>query len=205
MRQNLNQSHDPPKFLILNGPRDSRTPSGTSYRGTYRMHPRYFGHLPRNHELNQFFLWFLEEGGESGVIENWGKAAEYVNALNKVAEAESFELIEITLPNATPRVAEIFLGLDISSGYNSSLLWWGLRPTPSLQNVPASVTPLLELLGTKYAPALNSNGLFESFDIAEECLSLMDAVQDEIPSFFEGVRLGQHYSPLGIHLVSCPG
>ena len=55
-------------LLILNGASYPTCSPNHHYRGTDRKVPTYCDALPRDHEINQLFRWFLEEGGESGVV-----------------------------------------------------------------------------------------------------------------------------------------
>src|SRR5439155_26446134 len=118
------------KLLILNGPRDPQPIQNPLYRGTYRSHPTHCDALPDDHEINKLFFWFLEEGGELGVVHNLSKALRFAELLNSYfAGRQHFEVIEATEGDSTPESGGALLGFDLSAGYNNSLLWWGLKPS----------------------------------------------------------------------------
>src|SRR5215472_4294200 len=113
-------------FLILNGPRCPRAAAYPHYRGTYRAHPTCCEGLPEDSEINKLFFWFLEEGGELGVVHDLSKALRYVELLNAypLPGYSHFEVVEVTGGDEAPQVGGELLGFDVSSGYNNSLLWW---------------------------------------------------------------------------------
>jgi hypothetical protein len=190
-------------LLILNGPRNPRAAKYSTYRGTYRAHPTYCDSVPRQHELNKFFYWFLEEGGELGVVHNVGNALQYAKLLNQVSSIKygCFEVIEVTNGNASPEVGNRLLGFDLSSHFNDSLLWWQLEPQPSVRSVPPLIQEATDSICTTYRPKLNSSGLFQTADIASGCLEAMNAVQRLYP-VYEGEDISEDYQIVGIHALT---
>lgn len=210
------------KLLILNGPRDPRAAAYPRYRGTYRAHPTYCEALQEDHEINKLFLWFLEEGGESGLVHDLSKASRYTELLNlHLSEFKPgfahFEVIEVT-DGDTPGYAEgRLMGFDLSAGYNDSLLWWwGLatqpraapsvgqpgNTSPGMSTFPKPILVLDGLIHRFYAPQLNRNGLFQTPTTASECLGAMDALQQLCPNFYEGEDLRAAFCVVGVYLVS---
>jgi len=168
-------------ILILNGKQDPA--ADARYRGTFRAHPTYCNHLSRDHEVNELFFWFLREGGETGVVHDLAKASRYAQLLNEVCMVgfERFEVVEVA-HGFDPKGQGELLGYDISSGYNDSLLWWGLQPQPGINVLPGPIRELADLLHRHYAPLLGQYGLFKSAETADQCLRSMDALQRLSPN-----------------------
>jgi hypothetical protein len=213
------------KLLILNGPRDPRAAAHPHYRGTYRAHPTYCEAVQADHEINKLFLWFLEEGGESDLVHDLTKASRYAELLNihlsefKPAFAH-FEVIEVKDGDNPGNTEGRLMGFDLSAGYNDSLLWWWGLPTqprpaasvgqtgntsPSTSTFPKPILVLDDLIHRFYAPQLNRNGLFQSPDVASDCLRAMDALQRLSPNLYEGEELLSNFEVVGVHLVSPDG
>jgi hypothetical protein len=189
------------KLLILDGDRDPRSGRNKKYRGTYRAHPTHCDDLPDNHPVNELFFWFLQEGGELGVVHNVEKALMYTRLLNKMGDGRRFELVEIADDGATPERGSKFLGYDLSSGYNYSLLVSGLELQLAESTAHKPIQELLILLRKFYAPQLNLNGLFQTNRAAQECLRSMHALQTLSPNLFEGVDLETNFQPTGLYIV----
>jgi len=172
--------------LILDGPRDSRTAYNPKYRGTYRSHPTHCGELSDDSEINELFFWFLEEGGELGVVHNSAKAFRFAQLWNsRIAGNSRFEVIEATDSNR-PESGGQFIGVDLSAGYNNSLLSCGLKLCSEVSHLAASIGELCGLVSRHFSPELNESGLFQNFEIASFCLRSMIALQDLSPNLFEG-------------------
>ena len=195
------------KLLILNGPRDTRAAKYLIYRGTYRAHPTYHDGFPRDHEINNLFFWFLEEGGELGLVHDFSKAARYTELLNQnpLLGYRHFELVEATDGNPAAGEGRQQLGFDVSAGYNNSLLWWGLETTPSANGLSEPIRELMNLVHRFYAPQLNRHGLFETAEIASQCLRSMDALQSLSPNLYEGEDLETSFQAAGLYLHPIKG
>jgi hypothetical protein len=188
-------------FLILNGPRDQGQGKNPLYRGTYRRHPTHCGELHDDSEINQLFFWFLEEGGELGVVRNLPKALRFAELWNaRLPESGHFEVVEVMEENAPAQGNGDFIGFDLSSGYNNSLLSTGLKPFAAVNQLRAPIRELVDLLCRHYAPQLNGQGLFQTFEVASLCLRTMIALQDLSPNLFEGGDL-RDFRPIGLYLV----
>src|SRR5271155_3695158 len=101
-------------LLILNG-RRSGYPSPASnlaYRGTYRAHPTFCDALSPDHEVNRLFAWFLEEGGELGVVHDLDKARRFTELQNRCRPDRHFELVEVTQGKTPSELGGKFLGFD---------------------------------------------------------------------------------------------
>jgi hypothetical protein len=195
------------RLLIVNGPRDPRCPAYQSYRGTYRAHPTYCDGVPKDHELNKMFFWFLEEGGELGLVHDLTKAMRYVELLNTHLSHFSppythFEVVEVTDGNTRPESNGNFIGFDLSAGYNNSLLSSGLKQFSGVNQLAEPIRELCDLMSRHYAPQLNAQGLFQTFEVASLCLRSMIALQDLSPSLFEGGDL-REFRPVGLYTVYC--
>lgn len=55
----------------------TRDAATTRCIGNKRTHPHHCDQLPDSHKINQLFFWFLEEGGELGVLRNVDKALRF--------------------------------------------------------------------------------------------------------------------------------
>jgi hypothetical protein len=195
------------KLLILNGPRDPRAAKYPMYRGTWRAHPTYHDAFPRDHEINKLFFWFLEEGGELGLVHDFSKAARYTELLNQnpLPGRGHFEVVEVTDGNASPKEGAQRLGFDVSAGYNYSLLWWRLESTLGTDGPPEPIRELMSLVHRFYAPQLNFHGLFEKAEVASQCLQSMDALQSLSPNLYEGEDLKPNFQAVGLYLHPMPG
>ena len=192
------------KLSILNGPRAAG--ASQTYRGTYRRHPFFCDTVPSDDEINRLFFWFIETGGELGVVSDLPKARRYTELLNANTNAEglkgNFELVEVT--DVPPEKAPgQFLGIDLSSGYNSSLLWAGLRSYIENSTDPVWDVLLPSWMEFKqlYSPKLNRYGLFEAEEHAKSCLRQAVLIQDEFPNFFEGGDLDE-FIPTWIYKIA---
>jgi hypothetical protein len=87
-----------------------------------------------------------------------------------------------------PIYAGELLGFDISRGFNTSLLWWGLTPTvPEQDGAPVRV--LANTVFGLFSEKLNDNGLFSEIDVATRCRSALLALQALEPNLLEGDSL----------------
>jgi hypothetical protein len=191
---------NPMNLLLLNGPSSPELGRNPHYRGTDRAHPTYCDSLPKQHEINRLFFWFLEEGGESGVVHDLEKAKRYAELLNLLVKEQSFEVIEVVDGSATPGCGGQFLGFDLSLHYNRSLLQWGFKSLPGLHTLPGPIHELCELLNRYYGPQLNGSGLFETYDVATSCLRSMIALQTLSANLFEGGDL-ERFRVIGVYHV----
>ncbi len=188
-------------ILILDGPRDSRPGNNPLYRGTYRAHPTHCDEVPDDHEINKLFFWFLEEGGELGVVRDVSRALRFAELWNeRLGETDRFEVVEVTDGNTRPQSNEKFIGFDLSAGYNSSLLSSGLKQFPGVNELMEPVRELWDLGTRHYAPQLNGQGLFQTLEVASLCLRTMIALQDISPNLFEGGNL-REFRPVGLYVV----
>ncbi|MGB2676543.1 MAG: hypothetical protein WAN12_05615 [Candidatus Acidiferrum sp.] len=193
------------KLLILNGARDSRPGLNPGYRGTYRAHPSHCDELPDEHEINRLFFWFLEEGGELGVVQDLPKAQRFAELWNaRLNESQRFEVIEATDLGTTPSPRGSFIGFDLSAGYNNSLLAEGLKQSVGATHLPEPIREFWDLICQHYAPQLNRQGLFQTLETANLCLRSMTALQRLSPNFFEGGDLSD-FHPVRLHAVSVGG
>lgn len=178
-------------LLVLNGPRSPNPGLNPLYRGTDRAHPTYCDSQPEDHEINRLFFWFLEEGGESGVVHDLEKATRYAELLNLHLADQRFEVIEVIDGNEASSTCGRFLGFDLSLCSNSSLLDWGFKSLPGLNALPEPIHELCELLNRCYAPQLNGCGLFQTYEAATSCLRSMVALQTLSANLFEGGDLNR--------------
>jgi hypothetical protein len=190
------------RFLILDGPRDKRSIYNPLYRGTYRAHPTHCDALPDDNEINRLFFWFLEEGGELGVVRDRSKALRFAELWNaRLSEKDRFEIVEVIDDDTLAESKINFVGFDLSSGYNNSLLTSGLPLTPGLSRLAEPIRELYLQICHRYSPQLNAQGLFESSEVASMCLRSMVALQRASPNFFEGGDLSDFHL-VGLYSVS---
>jgi len=180
------------KFLILDGVRDPRMLNAPNYRGTYRAHPTHCDTLPEADEINVLFSWFIEEGGELGVVSDIQKALRFAQLWNAyLSEPRHFEVVEVADGSTASEAHGTLMGFDISAGYNYSLLSWGLEVPMSAQELDWRVRDLYELLSRCYRSLLNSRGLFETPELAGLCLRSLRALQGFCPNLFESGNLDE--------------
>lgn len=174
-------------LLILDGPQDSRGPFGAPYRGTDRRWPTYCDEAGQTDEVNELFTWFLGEGGQSGVVHNLAKAQRYA-ALCTAQLHRPFEVVEVTLGGARPEIGRLLLGYDLLMSFSTSLISAGLAMSGNGGGLPPPIEVLQEFLSHTFRPQLNVYGLFSSYDVAERCLSVMNALQVLRPNLYEGTH-----------------
>ena len=189
-------------LLILSGPASPSPALSAAYRGTYRAVPSHCGEVPDQSEINELFLWYLNEGGEEGVVHDRVKAVRFATLWNeRLARDQLFEVVEVTDDNEPPQGAVVLLGFDISSGLAGySLLAEGLSVRAAPGTMPVAIWELWNLLARSYGPKLNANGLFPTNDDAAMCLRSMTALQSLCPDLYEGGDLHE-FRPIGVHLL----
>lgn len=188
-------------LLILDGPRDPRSSNNPQYRGTYRAHPSHCDNLSDDQEINKLFFWFLEEGGESGVVRDVTKALRLAQLWNARLKENRFEVVEIADGDMHSQSSGIFMGFDLSAGYNNSLLSSGLKQFLGVNQLREPIRELWDLVSRHYAPQLNGQGLFQTLEVALLCLRAMTALQDLSPNLFEGGNL-REFRPVGLYRIA---
>jgi hypothetical protein len=178
--------------------------TASNYRGTYRCHPYHCDAVSDSHKANQAFFWFVEAGGEIGVVHDVAKALSLVAAYGELKQR--FEVIEVSQGRSTPVHNSEFLGVDLSCMFNYSLLASGLDFAPFHgasdrdDSLLQQIAPLIELVSRHYRPKLNSNGLFGNIEDAEHCLACMLALQRICPNLWEGEG-SSDFRPVCLHRV----
>jgi hypothetical protein len=188
-------------LLILNGPSSPNPGRNPLYRGTDRAHPTYCDSVAKDHDINRLFFWFLEEGGEAGVVHDLQRACRFAELWNLHLGDNQFEVVEVVDGNGFSSTNGELLGFDLSCSYNSSLLQWGLKSFLGLAQLPEPIRELCDLVNRYYAPQLNSQGLFQTFEVASLCLRSMTALQALSPNLYEGGDLTQ-FSVVALYRVS---
>ncbi len=174
-------------LLILNGPASPNLNGNSRYRGTCRAVPSHCDDAPDDHEINKLFFWYLEEGGEEGVVHDSTKALRFAALWNERLPGErQFEVVEVTEVNVPPSGNGPLLGFDIScalGGY--SLLAGWVSETSKTEELPEAIWELSNLLGRFYTPQLNEHALFPTREQAAMCLRSMVALQSLSPNLYE--------------------
>ncbi len=195
-------------YLILNGPsypvsHRSASYLGTdaSYRGTDRKVPTHCDAVPEDHEINQLFMWFLEETWPSGFIRDLAKARRYAALCNEYFPDRHFEVVEVTEGLETPSNATQLLGFDISlGGGGNSLIFQALLYGPAVTLPEQPIQLLSDLIRRYFCPKLNEYGLFRTFEDASHCRRAMIALQSFHPNLYEGGDLGL-FTVAGVYLL----
>jgi len=138
-------------------------------------------------------------------VHDLAKASRYCELYNQHFSDRHFEVVEVVADGEiNPTVDGRFLGFDISSGHNASMLWWGLTTPPDLgSKVPKEIAILVDLTNRLFAPRLNRDGLFGSFEDASLCRAAKIALQSFCPGLFEGGSL-EPFEIVGVYLTSPP-
>ena len=176
-------------LLILDGPTGPWEDRG--YRGTYRASPSHCDALPEDHEINRLFFWYLEESSEDGLVHDFAKARRFAELWNQQPGDRRYEIVEVTEEKAPPVGGGEFVGFDISTGAGYSFVG-ALHIQPA--QVGALQEPLRtldELLIAHFAPRLNSNLLFSTYEDASFCLRVIKALNTLWPSTFESGDLSE--------------
>lgn len=192
-------------LLILDGPAYGPAASmNTKYRGTERSIPYYRASESADAEVNVLFLWYLEEGGESGVVHDMANAVRYAELLNATAQdpGERFEVVEAVPVGSAPQAGATLLGFDLSHGFGNSLITEGLSIKEDLSGDSwPEAFEVFRGIRERHGPAINEFGLLPSWEAARACLSDMAVLLDQFPGFLE---YGD-YEVLGIYSVTPPG
>jgi hypothetical protein len=167
------------KFLILGEPFGTSDPL---YRGTYRTYPSYVENDSSNSVVNTYFHWFVQQGGELGIVYDRKKALETVEAYAKLNQSQHFEVIRLLGEKDESGVGEEFIGFDIcSKSYYSPLAWKFYKHSEE----EFSAAPLLQLAQKYFTQLLNDKGLFSDKGDAEFCLQCLQALDVGWPNLFE--------------------
>jgi hypothetical protein len=148
------------------------------------------------------FFWFLEEGGELGMVRNLDKALRFAELWNaRLKPEDRFEVVEVVDRLAPSESIGQFIGFDLCSGYNNSLLSSGLTLGVGITHLAEPVRNIVDLLSRHYAPQLNGQGLFQDVELASLCLRDMIALQSLSPALYEGGDLTE-FRPVGLYLTT---
>lgn len=135
------------------------------------------------------------------MIHDVAKAVRFAGLWNLQDPQRHFEIVEVTTDNTQPRVGKCLLGFDLSAGFNNSFLSWGLQQFEFRAELPAEIQELDELISRHYAPQLNGQGLFQTYEIAAQCLRSMKALQRLSPNLYEGDDDLEKFEPVGVYLL----
>ena len=189
------------RYLILNGTPYHVSYPADFYRGTDRRRPVYCDSLPRDHEVNRLFEWYLNET-YGGFIQDLDTARRYAALCNRYFPSQRFEIVEACQGNEKASNSDgKFLGFDISAGGGGdSLIFLALLAGPSAAVPEGSVLLLSDLICRHFHPRLNEFGLFSSFEDASYCRRAMIALQSLHPNLYEGGDL-EVFLVTGIYLI----
>ena len=166
------------------------------YRGTARPSPYHGDNFPEVHELNQAFRWHIDEGGESGIVQNLSKAMSLVDTYRRYGVQPDLEVVEVTDAGETPEVGKILLGYDLSAGYHNSLIS-GFSAPVSTSVGQGAIDRLAALVYLEVNRHLNGVGLFPNQEVAARCLDYFQAVREIEPNYYE---IG-NYKVVGLYLL----
>lgn len=175
------------------------------YRGTYREHPFHFD-LPEDHEANRAFQLFSRLSDESGVIGDLDAAASILDSYRRYAPERNFELVEVTTVSERPVAGREIIGFDISCGFYYSLVAAVIAFERSQDTRPGyvpGVSILDHLLRAYFIRMLNAHALFDSSDVAQDCLDAMMALQRSQPNLYENPDM--RFEVVGIHRAARAG
>jgi hypothetical protein len=158
--------------LLIRGPvikgKFGYQPEG--YRGTDRERPYYRDDLAPNDSVNQAFLWYIDEGGESGLVHDLDRALKLAQAYRDGQPPQLFEVVEVTISDQQPEGGGSLIGYEVSAGYASSAVMPFLaeKSAANLSVVSSAeiVDPLLRLMQQHFRPLLNSHYLFDDYAVA---------------------------------------
>lgn len=177
------------------------------YRGTERPCPYHCDELAEEHSANKAFFWYLEEGGELGIVHNINKTLDLISLYAKRNPPCFLEAIEVKTQNKAPESKGIFLGFDISCGFGNSLLYdnvllfeKGVLLTKDLPyyETAETIEPLLKLTGKYFAPSINQYGLLDNYEIASFCLKCLNSIRKVCPGLLEY----GNYEVVGLNKIS---
>jgi hypothetical protein len=158
------------------------------YKGTYRTSPYYVEEFPEESEINQLFLWYIGTDEELEIISDIEKAKKIVELYKNLTPPQIFDVVRVLEVNEPLPENEEFLGYDLSCGYYSSLLSWGLdidNEGEEEDRLLKQISPLISLVKKHFKPLLNKNSLFDDSETAKFCLECLMALQDIVPGIFE--------------------
>jgi hypothetical protein len=185
-------------LLILKKSLSADRDAAAGYRGTERTHPMHFRNLPDTHVANQLFFWFLEEGGERGVVHDLKRAKKLVELLNLFGESVFFEIVQVGTERAATPGKGGFLGFDVSAGFNNSIIRrFVLREPgdPVAKTASADDLALCELSTLHrrfFTQKLNDHRLFQHYEDADFCLRAARALNTLRPGWIESTDLMEY-------------
>lgn len=180
------------KFLIREAA--SGGMASAQYRGVQLPGPDYFDELPETHPINQAFLRWVENAGDSGGVDHLEIARQYVGAATMLSEAPKYEIVEATDEYPILGTTALFLGVDAARGFSVSLIADLLSPvnsaddkydTLSRYHGPGAIAEY-NCLCNEFRPTLNRNGLFPNRETAERFLERARELDSRYPGFLEG-------------------
>ncbi len=183
------------KYLILGG---TFSNCSRQYRGTYRISPSYVDDCPPDSPVNKYFQWFLQEGGERGIVSDRDQALNLVTEYGRLTPPQYFDVVRVIEDRCDIVSGDQFLGFDICSNlYYSPLAWEFLLNGDA--DFPAK--PLMQLLKTHFSPMLGKSGLFIDQVEATFCLRCILTLCSAWPNLFEGDN-NRRFEVVGLSVVN---
>jgi hypothetical protein len=189
------------KYLIRNGHSYPVSSYRSSYRGTDRNGPIYCDALPKEHEVNRLFTWYLQETEQSEFVQDLDTARRYVELCNLHFPTKRFDIIGIAESNGISDNSAQFLGHDISLDGGASLIFLALLEPPGEEVPKEPIQVLNHLIRKHFFSKLNEFGLFRTFEDASHCRSAMVALQSFRSNLYEGGNLDD-FRVIGIYMIS---
>jgi hypothetical protein len=171
------------KYLILGTPFRNQ-----NYRGVTRNRPGYVEGAKDDDPANRCFYWLLEEGGETGLVENLSRAGELINEYAKLPDPQIFEILGITDAAPYQIKGHELIGFDIAdNSYSGSVLetFFDFDPSTTIQDPFQNAVPLLLLMQKHFGPLIQENGLFSKSQEANFFLSCFEALRAVFPNLWE--------------------
>lgn len=195
------------KFLIREAPLSGM--ASPQYRGVQLPGPDYFDKLPETHPVNQAFLRWVENAGDSSGVDDLEIARRYVDAATMLSGARKYEIVEATDEYLLLGTAELLLGVDAARGFSVSLLTDLLSAVKSVDDKYDTLSRYhgsgaiaeYNCLCNAFRPMLNRNGLFPNREITERFLKRAIEFDSHHAGFLEGNGVAS-FRPVSLYALT---
>lgn len=148
--------------------------SDKPYRGLYREEPQYV----EDEQILPYWNWYATEAGDGGYVRNVEKAAQLIEAYEKIGLDYEMVFVE----NEKINTKKGYLGIDICTKGGYSLLTNGLEG--NISNT-TDIDGIFELISRYFVPKLNKYCLFQTKNDASLFLKIVNEIQIMKPGLLE--------------------
>lgn len=191
-------------YAFLNGPVLHDMPPRQRYEGMYRTTITVTAQIESRSEWLGLTELYFSKANTWGLYENEADAISLHCELKHRNYPIHFDLIRASTELVRHESsAWSMLGYDICSGFYYSLLAWSFSGTANSDTLSTCAKHELDMHNQKWKPMLNRHGLFDSFQLAAQCLAEHINLQNKYPGLFESSSL-QEFKVVSVELFMSP-